>query len=141
MARITFNPDQPIQSLSGSIGSMTFRTVHGKTHVYRRTDPVLPKRPTPLQRERFRHQCIMNNCMQILQGQYRNIQEALQMRGTIKKRLEQLYRHYAPEVKAPTKLQKAMMTDYYQQYGTVNGSILEGQTPDNGPTISQNEKR
>ena len=33
MARVTFKAGQPIQSLSGTIGNLTYRTINGKTFV------------------------------------------------------------------------------------------------------------
>ena len=29
MAKVTFNPNQPVQSLSGSVGALTFRNFNG----------------------------------------------------------------------------------------------------------------
>lgn len=116
MARITFNPNQPIQSLSGTLGDMTFRTVNGRTHVFRREEPVLPKNPTRKQRAQFKQRTIINNCISILQSQYEDIQEAMAMRPKIKDRLTYLYKKYVKDIKAPTKLQRAIMTEYYANF-------------------------
>jgi len=116
MAKITFNPNQPVQSLSGTLGDLTFRTINGRTYVSQRPEPVLPKNPTRKQRAQFKRQTIINNCINILQSQYEDIQEAIAMRPIIKDRLTYLYKKYVNDIKAPTKLQKAIMTDYYAHF-------------------------
>ena len=116
MARITFAKDQPIQSLSGSLGRITYRTVNGHTFAYRRNNPVLPKNPTRKQRAQFKKRTIIDNCVSILQSQIKDIQEAITMRPKIKERLRSLYNKFEPTIKAPTKLQKAIMIDYYQKF-------------------------
>ena len=116
MARITFAKDQPIQSLSGSLGRITYRTVNGHTFVYRRNNPELPKNPTRKQRAQFKKRTIIDNCVSILQSQIKDIQEAITMRPKIRERLRSLYNKFEPTIKAPTKLQKAIMIDYYQKF-------------------------
>ena len=122
MAKVTFNPDSPIQALSGSLGDFTFRTVYGRTHVFQRPEPVLPKNPTRQQRELFRQRTIINRCLNILQAQYEDFQEAIAMRKKIKERLTYLYKKHAPDIKAPTKLQRAIMTDYYARFSASSPS-------------------
>ena len=116
MARIKFREGQPIQSLSGTLGNMTFRTVNGRTQVFQRAEPILPKNPTRKQRAQFKRQTIINNCISILQSQYEDIQEAMAMRPTIKDRLTYLYKKYVKDIKAPTKLQRAIITEYYAHF-------------------------
>ena len=116
MAKVHFNPNQPIQSLSGTIGDLTFRTVNGRTHVFQREEPVLPKHPTRKQRAQFKQRTIINNCINILQSQYEDIQEAMAMRSTIKDRLKYLYKKHVKDIKAPSKLQRAIMTEYYARF-------------------------
>ena len=41
MAKVTFAKNQPIQSLSGSVGAITFRTVNGQTKYY--LERVMPR--------------------------------------------------------------------------------------------------
>ena len=122
MARITFNENQPIQALSGSLGDFTFRTVYGRTHVFQRPEPILPKNPTRQQRELFKQRTVINNCINILQAQYEDFQEAIAMRKKIKERLTYLYKKHAPDIKAPTKLQRAIMTDYYARFSASSPS-------------------
>ena len=114
--RIQFNPNQPIQSLSGTIGNITYRTVNGRTFAHSRPLPELPKNPTRQQRALFKRRSIIDNCLSILQGQIPDIQEAIVARDKLKHRLLHLYKKYAPTIKAPTKLQKAIMTEYYARF-------------------------
>ena len=116
MAKITFNPNQPIQSLSGSFGALTFRTLYGRTFVMERTAPELPKNPTRKQRAQFKQRSIIDRCVTILQSQYEDMQVAIAMRPKIRDRIVRLYKKHAPTIKAPTKLQKAIMTDYYEKF-------------------------
>jgi hypothetical protein len=132
MAKIKFNPNQPIQSLSGSVGSISFRTINGHTHMYRRPDPVLPKNPTRKQRAQFKQRTLIDNCLAILQAQYEDIQEAIAMRPKIKERLRYLYKTFAPTIKAPTKLQKAIMTEYYARFSATS-PVHSRQNPDTNP--------
>ena len=110
------------RALSGSLGDFTFRTVYGRTHVFQRPEPVLPKNPTRQQRELFRQRTIINRCLNILQAQYEDFQEAIAMRKKIKERLTYLYKKHAPDIKAPTKLQRAIMTDYYARFSASSPS-------------------
>ena len=116
MAKIKFKEGQPIQSLSGTIGNISYRTVNGRTFVHSRPLPKLPKNPTRQQRALFKRRTIINNCISILQGQIPDIQEAMTMRNKIRDRLSYLYKIYAPTIKAPTKLLKAIMTEYYARF-------------------------
>ncbi len=120
MAKVTFNPNQPIQSLSGSIGPVTFRTINGRTHVFQRPEPVLPKNPTRKQRAQFKQRTIIDYCLSIIQAQYEDVQEAIKMRPKIKERLRYLYKTFAPTIKARTKLQKAIMTEYYARFSVTS---------------------
>ena len=120
MARITFAKDQPIQSLSGSLGRITYRTVNGHTFAYRKNNPVLPKNPTRKQRAQFKKRTIIDNCVSILQSQIKDIQEAITMRPKIRERLRSLYNKFEPTIKAPTKLQKAIMSEYYVRFSATS---------------------
>ena len=122
MAKVTFNTDQPIQSLSGSFGPLTFRTLYGRTFVMERPAPTLPKNPTRQQRARFKQRTIIDQCVAILQSQYEDIQEAIAMRPKIRDRIVRLYKKHAPSIKAPTKLQKAIMTEYREKFAKTSSS-------------------
>ena len=112
MAHVTFNPNQPIQSLSGTVGDRTFRTFNGRTYLTRRQAPVLPKNPTRQQRAQFKRRSIINLCVNDIQRQYSDILDAIAMRTKIKDRVEYLYKKFSPTIKAPTKLQKAILSEY-----------------------------
>ena len=116
MAKITFIPNQPIQSLSGSIGPITYRTMNGRTFMYRKEAPALPKNPTRKQRAQYRQRTIVDQCVTILQEQIQDIEKALAMRTTIRNRILRLYKLFAPGIKAPTKLQAAIMDAYYRRF-------------------------
>ena len=116
MAKVKFNPNQPIQSLSGSVGAITFRTVNGQTQLFRRPDPVLPKNHTRKQRALHKRRSIIDQCITILQSQIPDMQDAIAMRPKIKQRLTYLYQTFAPAIKAPTKLQRKIMTEYYARF-------------------------
>ena len=116
MAKVTFKPGQPIQSLSGTLGRMTFRTIYGHTSVFEKPEPTLPKNATRKQKAQFKRQIIIDNCLTILQGEITDIKEAIRMRQKIRDRLVYLYKKFAPTIKARTKLQKAIMTEYRQRF-------------------------
>ncbi len=116
MAKISFNPNQPIQSLSGTVGPVTFRTVNGRTFMSGRSKPVLPKNPTREQRAQYKRRSIIDQCVSILQSQYQDIRVAINLRRKIRDRIAYLYDSLAPTVKAPTKLQRAIMTEYHARF-------------------------
>ena len=118
---------------------MTFRTVNGKTFFSRRTEPVLPKNATRKERAQFKQRALINNCIKILQEQYEDIREAIAMRSTIQNRLRKLYPRYAATIKAPTKLQRAIMTEYYARYGFEKGPTLHRENIGNGSAKSGQE--
>lgn len=126
MAQITFNPNQPIQALSGTVGGVTFRTMYGRTYVHSRTEPVLPENPTRQQRERFKQRTIIDQCVDILQSQYEDMQIAIAMRPKIRDRIVRLYKKYAPTIKARTKLQRKIMTEYYQKFAKTSSNHSRG---------------
>ena len=116
MAKIEFNPDQPIQALSGTVGCFSFRTVNGRTYMHNRPEPVLPKDPTPEQREKYKRLTIINQCVEIIQDQIPDLPTAITMRPAIRQRIVKLYNMFAPTIKARTKLQKKIMTEYYAKF-------------------------
>ena len=120
MAKVTFVEGQPLQSLSGTVGNITFRTINGRTFARELTAPTLPKNPTRQQRDRFKRQTLINDCIAILQSQYEDIQEAIAVRPKIKDRLNYLYKSFAPTIKTRTKLQKKIMTEYYARFSVTS---------------------
>ncbi len=136
MARITFNPNQPIQSLSGTLGRDTFRTLNGRTYVHQRPEPVLPKNPTPQQRAAIRRKTIINHCITDIQRQYSDIRDAIAMRSKIKDRVEYLYDKFVTNIKAPTKLQKEILSKYYRKFSPTSPNHSRG-NPDPIPSQSR----
>ena len=116
MARITFAKNQPIQSLSGNLGPISFRTRNGQTFMFTTPDPVLPKNPTRQQRAQYRQRKIVDYCVKMIQSQIHDIQQALAMRNTIHERIKRLYKRLSPTIKATTKLQRAILTEYAQKF-------------------------
>lgn len=125
MAHVTFKKDQPIQALSGTVGDRTFRTRNGKTYMTRLQTPVLPKNPTRKQRALYRRLRMIDQCVMIVQAQIPDIPEAIAMRSRIKDRLMYLYDKLSPTIKAPTKLQKAIMEAYYEKVSKMTRESLE----------------
>lgn len=130
MARVTFTKESGIKSLSGSIGRITFRTIHGKTFMGERPEPVLPKNATRAQREKFKRQTIIDDCLEILQNQMEDFIEAIRLRPKMKDRLEYLYKTFSPTIKARTKLQKTIMRAYYARFNTDKSRVKPGNTLD-----------
>ena len=114
MAKVELTPG--IESISGTVGNLTFRTVNGKTFVHEKTEPVLPEKPTRQERAKYKRDVIIDQCVRILQGEIEDLREAMRMRPKIRSRLMSLYRRYAPEIKARTKLQRKIMTEYRAKY-------------------------
>lgn len=114
MARVELMPG--IESISGTVGNLTFRTMNGKTFVHEKAEPVLPEKPTRQQREKYKRDVIIDQCVELLQREIEDLREAVRMRPKIRSRLLSLYGRYAPEIKARTKLQRKMMTEYWAKY-------------------------
>ena len=90
MAKVRFNRESGISSLSGSIGRLTFRTINGNVYVHERKEPSLPKKATRAQKRLYKRQVIIENCLEILQNEIEDVQEAIRLRNTIKSRLKNL---------------------------------------------------
>ena len=116
MAKVRFNRESGISSLSGSIGRLTFRTINGNVYVHERKEPSLPKKATRAQKRLYKRQVIIENCLEILQNEIEDVQEAIRLRNTIKSWLKNLYKEYSPEIRARTKLQKAIMLAYRERF-------------------------
>lgn len=114
MARVELMPG--IESISGTVGNLTFRTVNGKTFVHEKAEPVLPEKPTREERAKYKRDVIIDQCVRILQSEIEDLTKAVGMRPKIRSRLMSLYKRYAPEIKARTKLQRKMMTEYRAKY-------------------------
>lgn len=116
MAKIEFKEGSPIQSLSGTIGNMTFRTRNGRTYVTQRAERELPDDASREEKRAYRRRQMIQECVQILQAEIKDIEEAIRMRYKIYVRIAALYDKYVGEIKARTKLQKQIMTAYRSRY-------------------------
>lgn len=112
MARVTFNPNQPIQALSGTVGNLTYRTMNGKTYVYTRSEPELDKDATRKERAAYRERMIVDACVKIIQDEMEDFVAAMQSRQAIRAAMKRYYRQYSPNIKARTKLQREMLSAY-----------------------------
>ena len=124
MARVTFEKGQRITHLSGQIGNLIYRTVGGKTFVFEAEGAGLPKNATRKQKRLYKRKCIINECVELIQRQVGDIDVALAMRTKIRDRMRSLYDRLAPEIKASTKLQRAMITEYETRFDIENDSIM-----------------
>ena len=116
MARVTFKKDQPVKALSGTVGALTFKTMNGKTFVFSRLEPELPKKATRKERAQYKQRTIVDQCVEILQMRIPDIREAIAQRGTLRARIVRLYKQLSPGIKAPTKLQKAIIKAYQERF-------------------------
>ena len=98
-----------IESISGTVGNMTFFTRNGRTYMSERSEPALPKNATRKQKAQFKKRKIVDACVQIVQAQIGDLLEAIEKRKKIRDRICYLYEKLSPEIKARTKLQKAIM--------------------------------
>ena len=110
MARVELMPG--IESISGSVGQLTFRTMNGKTFVRVRQEAELPKGASRKQKAKYKRDRMLDQCIAILQDEMGDMLEAIRLRPKMRERLKRLYDKYAKEIKAPTKLQRKIMTEY-----------------------------
>ena len=129
MARVFLKPDSPIQSLSGTVGNITFRTMNGKTFMLSHAEPELHKDASLKEKAQYKRRMMVNACVRILQASMPML-EAMQERKKMYDRLKVLYDKYAHEIKAPTKLQKKIMTEYYARFNTDKTSTKPAQNTD-----------
>ena len=126
MARVEFKTNSPIQSLSGTIGGMTFRTVNGKTSVYTLKEPELPEDASRADKRKWKRERMVRQCVMILQDEMDDLFAAIEMRKKMKDRIMYLYKKYEKEIKAPTKLQRKIMTEYRAKWSQEGDSLDEG---------------
>lgn len=124
MARVEFKKDSPIQSLSGTLGNLIFRTRNGKTSVFQRCEPELPENASRADRRRVKREKIVNDCVVILQNELGDMVAAIEQRKKIRERIMYLYKKYEKEIKAPTKLQRRIMSEYRAKW-CQRGDCLE----------------
>ena len=140
MARVFFKKGQAIQSLSGTAGKYTFRSINGKTFIRRAKERTLPENATRKEKALFKRESMIDQCTAILQNEMKDIQEAIRMRVKIRSRLRSLYEKYKKEIKAPTKLQRRIMEEYRGKWNTPRPPLRGGETPPQ-PPLRGGEKR
>lgn len=123
MARITFKEGSGIESLSGKIGNISYRTIGKQTIVFSTEAPELPKDATRKQKSLYKRRIIIDQCVELIQKQM-DLEVALAMRQKLRDRISYLYKRFAPKTKARTKLQRAIMTEYYHRFSIENDSIM-----------------
>ena len=119
-----------IESISGTIGNVTFRTINGKTFMSKRSEPGLPKGATREQKAQYKKRTMVNACVVLVQSQMEDVLDAIEQRKKIRDRICYLYEKLSPEIKGRTKLQKAIMSAYYEGE---NGPRMDRGKPENGP--------
>lgn len=121
MARVELMPG--IERISGSIGNVVFKTYkNGKTIMMHRPEPVLSRNASRAERAQFKKRVIIDACVVLAQDQMEDMLEAIAQRKRIRDRMRYLYDKLSPEIKARTKLQKAIMTAYWADE---NGSRMD----------------
>ena len=116
MAILTFNPDSPVQRLSGRYGDLIFVYRNGKQYMYSAHKPELPLHPTPEQQRSYRRQTIVNQCVNNLQTRLELSQQAINARKTITDRVKYLYDKFNPDIEATVKLQRKIITEYNRKH-------------------------
>ena len=112
MARVEFNPDQPIQALSGTMGKITYRTLNGKTFAHVRRLPELKKNASCEERAAYRERVMVDECVRIIQNEMEDFVAAMQARPSIRAAMKRYYRLHYWEFSSWKKLQRAMLSAY-----------------------------
>ena len=139
MARVIFKNGGRIQKLSGKVGDLTYRTVGNKTFVFRTEVPELPKDATRKQKSQYKKRIIIDQCVTLVQRQM-DLEVALALRQKLRDRMDYLYKSLVPKIKAKTKLQKAIMTEYYSRFSIENDSIMIREKLGIDPMKARNDK-
>ena len=98
MATFIFKKDQPIQSLSGTCGDLTFRTLpSGRTvgHIHELTS-------------------LIDECVGEIQVKMASVEEAIEQRKAIKLRVTRLYKALREGTDDDGELKKRILMAYYQ---------------------------
>ena len=98
MARVTFKAGQPIQSLSGTIGNLTYRTINGKTFTEAKAA--------------YRRKMIVDECVRIIQEEISDMAAAIQARAGIRAAMKRYYDQFSTETGSRLKLQAKMLEAY-----------------------------
>lgn len=112
MARVTFKAGQPIQSLSGTIGNLTYRTINGKTFVRVRGEVVLASNASTEAKAAYRRKTIVDECVRIIQEEIDDMAAAIQARAGIRAAMKRYYEQFSTETGSRLKLQAKMLEAY-----------------------------
>ena len=112
MARVTFKAGQPIQSLSGTIGNLTYRTINGKTFVRVRGEVGLASNASTEAKTAYRRKTIVDECVRIIQEEIGDMAAAIQARAGIRAAMKRYYEQFSTETGSRLKLQAKMLEAY-----------------------------
>lgn len=112
MARVTFKAGQPIQSLSGTIGNLTYRTINGKTFVRVRGEVGLASNASTEAKAAYRRKTIVDECVRIIQEEIGDMATAIQARAGIRAAMKRYYEQFSTETGSRLKLQAKMLEAY-----------------------------
>jgi len=112
MARVTFKAGQPIQSLSGTIGNLTYRTINGKTFVRVRGEVTLASNASAEAKAAYRRKTIVDECVRIIQEEIGDMAAAIQARAGIRAAMKRYYEQFSTETGSRLKLQAKMLEAY-----------------------------
>lgn len=112
MARVTFKAGQPIQSLSGTIGNLTYRTINGKTFVRVRGEVGLASNASTEAKAAYRRKMIVDECVRIIQEEIGDMAAAIQARAGIRAAMKRYYEQFSTETGSRLKLQAKMLEAY-----------------------------
>ena len=162
MARITFK--NPNDHLSGTLCGLVYKNRNGKNFVYSQPEPVLPKRPTKEQRLKYRKDCVVQNCVSLIQSDMLDrrklsipeMQRVADMHNAIRTTVCRWYDYYRPYFKTDFALEKAIVYYYHTknlppqlalfedelpmqkiQAAHDKLSAMTGSTPDNGSRMAR----
>ena len=121
MARVELMPG--IDSISGTVGKLTFRTVNGKTFVQAKRLPELPDKPNRKEKARYKRAVVIDNCVCLLQSEYPDLRDAILHHRRIYDRVAYLYDKYRKTIKAPTKLMRKIMEVYRAKNQPIIGDV------------------
>ena len=116
MAKVEFEKESGIKSVSGTVGGLTYRTINGKVFVHEARRPLLRAGASKSEKMKYRRAVIIDACVQLLQDEMEDWLAAVEQRPKIRSRVKSLYERYAPEISAYTKLQGKIMSEYRARF-------------------------
>lgn len=114
MARVVLMPG--VESISGTIGNKVFRTINGKTFVYGKAEAVLRPHASMKEKKQYKKRVIVDECVELIQSEMEDVLGAIRMRKKIRDCISRIYDKHAPTIRARTKLQGAIMSEYRSKH-------------------------